>query len=551
MAKIVIVGGVAGGASAAARLRRLDERAEIILFERGEYISFANCGLPYYIGGTITDKDELLLQTPESFYERFRVDVRVSQEVLSINRSSRNVVVKNLGTGETYTESYDTLILAPGAEPMVPQIEGIHSDKIFTLRSLRDALRIKEYIAAAGPASAVVVGGGSIGVEITENLRDAGLEVFLVEMFNQIVPPVDYEMICAVHRHIRQKGVRLILNNKVKSLAEEGGALRVFLDEGELRSDMLIMAAGVRPEGGLAGAAGLALNERGCIIVGPDMRTSDPAIYALGDAAEVTGFVSGKKEFSPLAGPANKQGRIVADNICGLNALYAGTQGSAILKIFDMTVAMTGMNERTAKKLAYDYDKSYTYSPSHAGYYPGAENMAIKIIYQKKDGRLLGAQVVGFDGVDKRCDVLAVAIRAGMTIFDLTRLELCYAPPYSSARDPVNIAGFAAENIMTGKVRVFHWHDVDALPKDGSATLLDVRTAEEYARGTIPGFMNMPLDHIRDRIKELDTGKPVYVICRIGLRGYIAARILSQNGFEVYNLSGGFALYNSVFGSTA
>jgi NADPH-dependent 2,4-dienoyl-CoA reductase/sulfur reductase-like enzyme/rhodanese-related sulfurtransferase len=551
MGKIVIVGGVAGGASAAARLRRLDEGAEIVLFERGEHISFANCGLPYYIGGVIADKDALILQTPESFYERFRVDVRVSQEVLSINRSFRNVVVKNHGTGETYTENYNTLILSPGAEPIVPQIEGIHSDKVFTLHSLRDAFRIKDHITGAGPASAVVVGGGSIGVEIAENLRKAGLEVFLIEMSRQVVPPVDYEMICGVHRHIQNKGVRLILNNKVKSIAEEGDSLRVFLDEGDIRADMLIMAAGVRPESGLAGAAGLAMNERGCIIVGPDMRTSDPAIYALGDAVEVTGFVTGKKEFTPLAGPANKQGRIAADNICGLYDLYAGTQSSAILKIFDMTVAMTGINEKTAKKLAYDYDKSYTYSSSHAGYYPDAQNMAIKIIYKKKDGKLLGAQIVGFDGVDKRCDVLAVAIRAGMTIFDLTRLELCYAPPFSSAKDPVNIAGFAAENIMTGKVRSFHWHDADALPRDGSITLLDVRSPEEYGKGSIRGFINMPLDHIRDRIGELDISKPVYVICQIGLRGYLAARILSQNGFEVYNLSGGFRLYDSVFGGTS
>jgi NADPH-dependent 2,4-dienoyl-CoA reductase/sulfur reductase-like enzyme/rhodanese-related sulfurtransferase len=550
MGKIVIVGGVAGGASAAARLRRLDERAEIILFERGEYISFANCGLPYYIGGTIADKEDLILQTPEAFYERFRVDVRVSQEVLSINKASRNVAVKNHKTGETYRESYDTLILAPGAEPILPPIEGIRSDKVFTLRSLRDAFRIKDYITGAGPSSAVVVGGGSIGVEIAENLRKAGLEVFLVERSNQLVPPADYEMICGVHRHIQDQGVRLILNNKVKSIAEEGDALRVFLDEGDIRADMLVMVAGVRPESGLAGAAGLDLNERGCIIVGPNMRTSDPAIYALGDAVEVTGFVTGKKEFTPLAGPANKQGRIVADNICGFNDVYSGTQGSAILKIFDMTVAMTGINERTAKQLGYNYEKSYTYSPSHAEYYPDAKHMAIKIIYQKKDGRLLGAQIAGFDGVDKRCDVFAVAIRAGMTIFDLTRLELCYAPPFSSAKDPVNMAGFTAENIMTGKVRIFHWHDADALPRDGSVTLLDVRTPEEYAQGTIHGFINMPLDHIRDRIGELDSTKPVYVFCRIGLRGYIAARILVQKGFEVYNLSGGFRLYNSVFGNT-
>ena len=548
MKKILIVGGVAGGASAAARLRRLDENANIILFERGEYISFANCGLPYYIGGEITDKAALTLQTPESFKARFRVDVRVRSEVIAIDKQAKSVTVKNHTSGETYTESYDFMILSPGAAPLLPNIPGIDSKLVFTLRNIPDTYKIKDFIDKNHPGSVVVAGGGYIGLEMAENLKNAGLEVTVVEMADQVIGPIDYDMACDVHNHIRQKGVNLILKNGVKNIRETEKGLVVTLSEGELSAGMLIMAVGVKPESSLAKNAGLGVNERGGIVVDAHMRTTDENIYAAGDAVEVIDFVTGQKAMIPLAGPANKQGRIAADNICGIPSTYNGTQGSAILKVFDMTVAATGVNEKTAKKLGLDYDKSFTYSASHASYYPGAVNMCIKTLFEKKSGRILGAQVTGFDGVDKRCDVFATAIRANMTATDLAELELCYAPPYSSAKDPVNMAGFTIQNILTGKVKTFHWHDVQALPRDGSVILLDTRTAMEYENGHIDGFINIPLDDLRERLHELDKGKKVYETCQIGLRGYIAARILSQNGFDVYNLSGGYRLYHVIFG---
>ena len=549
--KTVIVGGVAGGASAAARLRRLDEGAEIVLFEKGEYISFANCGLPYYIGGEITDRDALTLQTPESFRARFNVDVRVHSEVTAIDRAAKTVTVQNAVTGERYEESYDKLILSPGAEPIRPPIEGIGSPRVFTLRNIPDTYKIKDYIDQNGPGTAVVVGGGYIGVEMAENLHSAGLSVTLVEMQDQVIAPLDFDMACDVHRHIESKGVKLLLGRAVKSLRDTGEGLEVTLDSGQLRADMLIMAVGVRPESALAKDASLQVNPRGAIVVGDDMQTSDPDIYAVGDAVEVTDFVTGEKAVIPLAGPANKQGRIAADRICGIDSRYRGTQGSAILKVFDLTVATTGVNEKTAKRLGLSYDKSFTYSASHAGYYPGAVNMSVKTIFEPGTGKILGAQIVGFDGCDKRCDVIAAAIRFGATARDLAALELCYAPPYSSAKDPVNMAGFIIENLLAGRVKNFHWHDVDALPRDGSVTLIDTRTAEEYANGHIDGFQNIPVDDLRGRLDELDRGKKVYVVCQIGLRGYIACRILSQNGFDCFNLSGGYRLYHSVFGGEA
>jgi len=545
--KILIVGGVAGGASAAARLRRLNEKAEIILFERGEYISFANCGLPYYIGGEIKEKSALTLQTPESFNATFRVDVRVQNEVTAIDREAKSVLVTNLMSGEKYTESYDKLILSPGAAPILPNLPGFNSSRVFTLRNIPDTYKIKNYIDSDQPQSAVVVGGGYIGVEMAENLRAAGLAVTVVEMVNQVIAPLDYDMACDVHNHMRQKGVNLLLSNGVQAIEENDNGLTITLTQGALQADMLIMAVGVKPETRLAKEAGLELNARGGIIVNEQMQTSDENIYAVGDAVEVTDFVTGEKAMIPLAGPANKQGRIAADNICGLPSRYKGTQGSAILKVFDMTVATTGINEKTAQRLKLDYDKSFTFSGNHAGYYPGAVSMSIKILFEKTGGRLLGAQITGFEGVDKRCDVLATAIRAGMTAYDLAELELCYAPPYSSAKDPVNMAGFVIENILTGKVKNFHWHDVNALPKDGSVILLDTRTKIEYENGHIEGFTNIPLDDLRGRLKELDQNKKIYVACKIGLRGYVAARILTQNGFEAYNLSGGYRLYRSIF----
>jgi len=548
MKKILIVGGVAGGASSAARLRRLDESAEIILFERGKYISFANCGLPYYIGGEIADKEELTLQTPESFNARFHVDVRAENEVTSIDRKAKLVTVRNHINNKDYTESYDTLILSPGAVPLLPNIPGINSKLIFTLRNIPDTYKIKDFIDNIHPKSVIVAGGGYIGLEMAENLKNAGLSVTVVEMADQVIAPIDYDMACDVHNYIRQKGINLILKNGVKNIEETKNGLLVTLNDGELSAGMMIMSVGVKPESSLAKAAGLDVNERGGIIVNEHMKTSDDNIYAVGDAVEVIDFVTGQKAMIPLAGPANKQGRIAADNICNIPSKYNGTQGSAILKIFDMTVAATGANEKTAKRLGIDYDKSFTYSASHASYYPGAVNMCIKTLFEKKSGKILGAQVVGFDGVDKRCDVFATAIRANMSAFDLAKLELCYAPPYSSAKDPVNMAGFTIENILTEKVKNFHWHDVNELPQDGSVILLDTRTATEYEKGHIEGFINIPVDELRRRLNELDKNKKIYITCQIGLRGYIAARLLSQNGFNVYNLSGGYRLYNSIFG---
>ena len=546
MSKIVIIGGVAGGATAAARLRRLDEHAEIIMFERGEHISFANCGLPYHVGKAITDREDLLLQTPDSFQQRFNVDVRVFCEVTSIDRNAKTVSVENKLTGETYAQSYDKLILSPGGAPIIPPVEGADSEHVFTLRNVADVDRIKGFITGAKPKSAAVVGGGFIGIEMAENLRAAGLKVSIIELSDQVIAPIDVDMACDVHKHLRQKGVSLYLNNGLQRITEKNGKLVVELSNGTLKADMAILAIGVKPESLLAKDAGLEVNARGGIVTDKYMRTSDPDIYAVGDAVEIIDFVTGQPAMIPLAGPANKQARIVSGNICGIPSEYEGTQGSAVIKVFDMTVASTGVNEKTAKRLGLSYDKVFLWSPSHAGYYPGAGFMSMKVLFEKGSGKILGAQIVGSDGVDKRCDVLAVSIRAGMTAYDLARLELCYAPPYSSAKDPVNMAGYVIENVLTGKVKNFHWHDVDALPRDGSVTLLDARSPYEAKHGSIEGFVNIPVDDLRKRIGELDSSKPVYVHCHSGMRSYIAARILTQNGFDAYNLSGGYRLYSAI-----
>ncbi len=545
--KILIVGGVAGGASAAARLRRLDEKAEIIMFEKGEYISFANCGLPYFIGGDIKEKEKLTLQTPESFNARFNVDVRTMNEVVSVNPAQKSVSVLNRKTGEPYTEKYDKLILSPGAAPIVPNFEGSSGDRIFTLRNIPDTYKIKDFITNNHPKSAVVVGGGYIGIEMAENLHQAGLDVTIVELLDHVIGPIDFDMACDVHNHIESKGVHLYLEDGVKSIRHNANSLDVVLNSEVIHTDMLIMAVGVKPDTTLAKDAGLTVNGRGCIVVDEHMLTSDADIYAVGDAVEVTDFMTNAKGFIPLAGPANKQGRIAADNICGIDSKYKGTQGTAILKCFDMTVACTGLNERAAKIAGVDYEKSYTYSASHASYYPGAVNMSVKLVFEKKTGKVLGAQIVGFDGVDKRCDVIATAIRANMTIQDLTELELSYAPPYSSAKDPVNMAGYVAENILSGRTKIFHWHDVASIDPETSI-LLDIRTTYEFDNGFIQGSINIPLDSLRHHLKELDSKKTIYVICQVGLRGHVACQILRQNGFDCTNLSGGYRLYTSVFG---
>lgn len=545
--KTLIIGGVAGGASVAARLRRLDEQAEIIILERGEYISFANCGLPYYIGDVITKKEYLVLQTPQSFDARFRVEVRVFSEAIAIDPDKKTVTVKNLRTGESYEESYDTLVLSPGAEPIRPGFVPADSDRIFTLRNIPDTYKIKDYISHNQCKSALVIGGGYIGLEMIENLRHAGMDVTLLERCDQVLrSTLDLDMACLVHKELKKQGVHLYFNQEVTAVEQQGSIICVNTAEGQTYcADMLILAIGVSPESSLAKQAGLAVSAKGCIQVDEHLRTSYADIYALGDAIEVTHFVSGLKAHIPLAGPANRQGRIVADNIAGLNSTYQGTQGTAILKCFEQTVAGTGLTEYAAKAAGFDYEKVYVFPMSHASYYPNACEISMKVLFTKDTGRILGAQLFGKDGVDKRCDVLATAIRANMTMFDLVHLELCYAPPFSSAKDPVNIAGLAAENILTGKIDIFHYHDLASLDPE-KITLLDVRTVKEYTKSHIPGFINIPLDSLRNNLDKLDVSKPVYVTCLAGLRSYIGCRILMQNGFTCKSLCGGYEIYCNV-----
>ncbi len=540
--KIIIIGGVAGGASCAARLRRLLEDSEIILLERGEHISFANCGLPYYIGGEIVAESQLKLQTPQSFHARFNVDVRVLSNALAIDPAGKTVTVQH--AGETYHESYDSLVLAPGAEPIRPDVPGLDLPGVFTLRSIPDAARIKRFVQQEKPRRAVVVGGGFIGLEMAENLVRAGLEVCVVEMADQLLPPLDRDVACELVPYLRRAGVTLKLGAQLTGIEGTlGGRLTVETTAGAVSADMVVLSVGVRPESGLARDAGLDLDPRGLILVDDHMRTSCDHIYAVGDAVAVRQFVSGQVMGIPLAGPANKQGRVAADQIAGKDSRYDGTQGSAVVKVFDMTVAMTGINEKTCRALGLDYEKSFTFSPSHANYYPGAGSMSVKLLFERRTGKLLGAQIAGFDGVDKRCDVLATAIRLGATARDLARLELCYAPPFGSAKDPVNMAGYAIENVLDGRVRLFHWHDVDGIVRDEGAQRIDVRSEAEYARGRIEGFINIPLDQLRLRLEELEKDRLVYVHCQSGMRSYVACCILSQKGYDCYNLSGGYRLY--------
>ena len=543
--KVIIVGGVAGGATAAARIRRLDEQADIVVFERSGYISYANCGLPYYIGGIIQDRSELTLQTPESFFSRFRVAMRVRHEVTAIHPDQKTVSVKNLETGEEFEESYDKLILSPGAKPTQPRLPGVGLDKLFTLRTVEDTFRIKEYINENHPRSAVLAGGGFISLELAENLRELGMEVTIVQRPKQLMNPFDPDMAAFIHSEMRRHGVKLALGHTVEGFQEQGGGVDVLLkDEAPLHADMVVLAIGVSPDTGLAKEAGLELGVKGSIVVNDRMETSAPDIYAVGDAVQVKHFVTGQDVLLSLAGPANKQGRIAADNICGGDSRYLGSQGSSVIKVFSMTAATTGVNETNARKAGLDVDTVILSPMSHAGYYPGGKVMTMKVVFEKGTYRLLGAQIVGYEGVDKRIDVLATAIRAGMKATELKDLDLAYAPPYSSAKDPVNMAGFMIENIANGVLK--QWHLADALPRDGSVTLLDTRTVGEFAHGHIDGFVNIPVDELRERLGELDKGKPVYVICQSGLRSYIACRILHGNGFECYNFSGGFRFYDAV-----
>ena len=545
--KVVIVGGVAGGATAAARIRRLDEQAEIVVFERSGYISYANCGLPYYIGDVITDPEALTLQTPESFFSRFRVTMKVRHEVMAIHPERKTVSVKNLETGDEFEESYDKLLLSPGAKPTQPRLPGVGLNKLFTLRTVEDTFRIKEFIRTNHPKSAVLAGGGFIGLELAENLRELGMEVTIVQRPKQLMNPFDPDMAAFIHNEMRRAGVRLALGHTVEGFEERNGGVDVLLkDEQPLHADLVVLAIGVTPDTHLAKEAGLELGIKGSILVNDRMETTVPDIYAVGDAVQVKHFVTGQDALISLAGPANKQGRIAADNICGGDSRYTGSQGSSVIKIFDMTAATTGINETNAKNAGLDVDKVILSPMSHAGYYPGGKVMTMKVVFEKETFRLLGAQIVGYEGVDKRIDVLATAIRAGLKATELKELELSYAPPYSSAKDPVNMAGFMIDNIANGVLKQWHLEDAATLPRDGSVTLLDTRTAGEYSRGHIDGFMNIPVDELRERLGELDKSKPVYVICQSGLRSYIACRILSGNGYDCYNFSGGFRFYDAV-----
>ena len=545
--KIVIIGGVAGGASAAARLRRLNEQAQITIFERSGYVSYANCGLPYYIGGTIEDEGDLTLQTPQSFRRRFNIDVRVKHEAVRINREAKTVTVRNLENGETFDEPYEKLILSPGAKPIRPDFPGVDSRRVFTLRTVEDTLRIRRFVEDEKPQSAVVIGGGFIGLEMAENLRERGMEVTLVEKAPQVLAPLDEDMASFVHGKLIRHGVKLHLNTGVTGFEEQDGGILTLTDRTEpLMAQMVLLSIGVAPESTLAREAGLALGVKGSIAVDEHMRTSDEDIYAVGDAVQVKHGVTQQDALISLAGPANKQGRIAADHICGLNSAYRGSFGSSVLKLFDMTASATGLNERAAKAAGLEYDKVVISPASHASYYPGGKAMTLKVIFEKRTSRILGAQIVGFDGVDKRIDVLATAMQAGMSALDLKDLDLAYAPPFSSAKDPVNMAGFVIENVVTGVVKQFHYEDLITLPRDGSVTLLDTRTPGEYERGHADGFINIPVDDLRSRLAEIDRSKPVYVMCQSALRSYIACRILSQNGFDCFNFSGGYRFYESI-----
>ncbi|WP_462409420.1 CoA-disulfide reductase [Neobacillus sp. Marseille-QA0830] len=546
--KVVIVGGVAGGATAAARLRRVSEEVEIVLVERGEYISFANCGLPYYIGETIKDRSKLLVQTVKGMSKRFNLDIRNLSEVLSIKPANKTVSIKNLQTGEVYEESYDKLLLSPGARPIVPPIPGLKENlSLFTLRNIPDTDRIKNYVDTLHPKKAVVIGGGFIGIEMAENLVDRGMEVTIIEMAKQIMAPIDIEMASILHTHLTEKGVKLILENGVQSFADQGK--KVVLSDGtEVETDMTILSIGVRPENELAKTAGLVLGERGGIAVNEFLQTSHEDIYAVGDAVEVVDYISGTKAMIPLAGPANRQGRIAANNIMGKKEKYQGTLGTSIVKVFNLTVAATGNNEKTLKRLEVDYEVIHIHPSSHAGYYPGAAPISLKLIFDRETGKIYGAQAVGADGVDKRIDVIATAIKGGLTVEDLTNLELSYAPPYTSAKDPVNMAGYVATNILEGELEQVQWHEMDQMVAEGGL-LVDVREPMEREFGFIEGSINIPLNELRNRLEELPKDQTVYVNCQVGLRGYLASRILKNNGYQVKNLDGGWKTYSSVFGS--
>lgn len=539
--KLLIIGGVAGGATAAARARRLDEEVEIILFERGEYISFANCGLPYYIGQVIKERDDLLVTTAEAFKARYNIDIRPFSEVLEIDRNDKQITVKDLKIGKTYNESYDNIILSPGADPLKPPLEGIDLENIYSLRSIPDSDLIKACVDEKKPESAVIVGGGFIGLEMAENLVCRGVKVTILEMLNQVMAPMDYEMASIIHEHLIEKGVTLCLDEGVKSFSKSNDKIMVSTEKGtEIKCDMVMLSIGIRPENTLAVKAGLEIGRRGGIVVDSSMRTSDPDIYAVGDAVELKDLISNLPTMTALAGPANKQGRIASDNASGRKSTFKGTIGTAVTKIFDLTVASTGNNEKNLKQNNTPYITSYTHSGSHAGYYPDSEMMVIKLIFSPENGRVLGTQIVGGKGVDKRIDVIATAIHGSMTVYDLEELELAYAPPYSSAKDPINIAGFVAANILKGDVETINWENLKDINPENEI-LVDLRDKEELDEsGYIEGALHIPLNELRGRLKDLDRSKKYILYCAVGLRGYLAYRIMVQKGFKSRNLSGGY-----------
>ena len=543
--KILIVGGVAGGATAATRLRRLSEENEVIIFEKGQYVSFANCGLPYHIGGTIHKRDALLLQTPESLNERYNLDVRVFSEVLSINTTEKKVTVKNLQSEEIYAESYDKLLLSPGAEPIKPPFEGINSDKIYTLRNIPDMDKIVEKTKNA--QNFVVVGGGFIGLEVAENLIEAGKNVKLVELSNQVMAPVDFDIASFVHEKAKQKNLELLLNVGVEKFNDKGENIEIFLNNGTtIDTDAVILAIGVKPETKLAVEAGLEIGETRGILVNEFLQTSNPDIYAVGDAIEVAHYINNKKVLIPLAWPANRQGRIVADNIIlGNQYKYTGSLGSSILKFFELSVASTGLNEKTLKKIGIPYKTAIVTRGHHAGYYPGAKNMVLKLIFDD-EGKIFGAQAVGEAGVDKRIDVIATAIKGNLTVYDLPEIEITYAPPFNSAKDPVNIAGYTAENILKGDLEMVNYDDFWQFVEKNNAIILDVRTSKEFAGGYIEGAININVDDLRENLQNLDKERVYTIYCQVGLRGYLANRILKNNGFKVVNLNGGYNLWSKI-----
>lgn len=548
--KVLIVGGIAGGASTAARLRRLNESYEIIMFERGEYISFANCGLPYYIGGTIRDREDLLVQTVEKMSNRFNIDIRNFSEVKTIDRDNKRITVENLKSGEFYEESYDYLVLSPGAAPIKPSFPGAdEAHNIFTLRNIPDTDAIKSYIDKNRPEKAVVIGGGYIGIEMAENLYKKGIKVTLVEMLDQLMSPVDFEMASIVHDYVKEKGIKLVLKDGVKAFKEKGRRVKLYSGN-ELESDMTIISIGVKPENGLAKNAGLEIGQYGGILVDEYLRTSDPYIYAVGDAIQVADNISGKSVLIPLAGPANRQGRTVADNISGEQTKYTDTLATSIVKIFNMTVAVTGMNEKTLRKLNMNYRAVHIHPGSHAGYYPGATPISLKMLFNPDTWGILGAQAVGYKGADKRIDVIATAIKGDLSVFDLQGLDLCYAPPFSSAKDPVNMAGYVAGNIIKGKLNTVQWYEIDEIVQNGGF-LIDVRRPEELKQGFVDGSVNIPIDQLRQRISEIPYRDCIYVICQFGVRGYFAVRFLMQNGYNVKNVDGGYYTYSYALGTNS